>query len=1724
VLAAMLPLGAGAARAQCGMCAGTLNQNAYRCGVDETVCRMVGINTPDPSNPAECDSGCSFVNCRVPEVTGPTIVPVPTPDGKITARLTMDVRSVWNAVAGDSSSGSRYYNPNGTLDMIWYESATVPSLCDPPVPATQCDWFDTDHATCYLEVAGLTCTGAPYDFGVVSFRAQTCGGPEALCGFPSRCGRAADFPGLSFTVTKQDLGCPIPPTEACNGDSTASCEECLAGGVGIGGGGPGAGGSRAPGNPAAGGGAYLYYAAGGAGHAGLPGSASWNATLGRHWSHSYAERIVVDPDESHVWLVTRYATFREWGAPDPGTGVYQTVSPSNEVRTLTWTGNGWTLEELDGAVHAFDGGGLWLSTTDRNGNAKTATYSGGVLAQVHFPDGRREDFSYYPAGDLSEGKLRTITEVGVDGATSHIWTYAWSGDDLTRVDRPDGTAIVYTYGDGRFPGYLTRIKLEGTDGTSRRVERAYEYDGEGNVTASWAGDVSKAAPDAVDLWQLAFDDPVEPTVTTVTDPLGPLGQPITYQLGRDTVSSNTKVLSISGDCPVCGLGPNTTMIYEDSMHPGHPLLPKRILDGRGNETYLVYTDHGQVKSRTEAANVAPGTHPHLPRTTSWTYDSVYPGLVTSIETPSVVGGASLRTTEWLRGDAPHNPTSRRITGVESGSAFVYDTVTGFNGAGQPLTIDPPGHGTADVTTWSYTPPAPGEPDRGELFPFTRTDPLVGDTAFGYDPFNRRTSVVDPNGVETRTVYDPLDRVTEVRQVGASPPADDLATGYEYTVFGDLFRTILPEGNVIEYGYDTAGRLISVERKPDALPESHGERTFYTLDAAGNRTLEELQRWDADAAAWVTVAATEYQYSNRCQVDRVIQAPGTPEEAITEHAYDCNGNLSQVWDPNHPRFDPVTGAELPETALYLYDAVDRLTSVTQPWGGAGGGFTTTSYEYDVQDHLVGVTDAEGNATTYTYSDRDLLTHELVQAFVDPSATCNPAPACDPGCGCTAHTYDEHGALDTTLDARGVLVDRTVDPLDRVTDVDYPGTALDVSYSYDTGPAVCATTSFELGRLGSVTRNGQVVDYCYDRFGRVTRDGELALGYDRNGNRTVIAYPGGVSATYGHDFADRQVSLSVTTPGGTEPVVTAASYLPSRPLSTLVLGSGTTENLTMEWAFDGRYAPTEIGISGAPSVPAAPGGIDNHTWSYTTDRVGNVLEIVERSVCLADPVVLGGQTVTTTQTFTSCSDLEAGSGFAVESPGDVTFEAQGSVILGNGFSVGSGARFQAGSGGAPELSRRTYAYQDVQYFLTGAAGPWPEDLAWTYDAIGNRLTETRDAGTLQTDTYIYAPNAATGNTPILDQVTLGVGGTRDYTWGAAGHLEEVGTMANPVDLVWDAAGRLASADRTAASQTAGFTYDGRSFLMRAEQTAGGTASVSPVYDSSGLLHVLERQASPSEPIERTYHLYLAGRPVAQLAVGGTGTETWTYLTTDHLGTPLLATDATGAVVWEGGFEPFGRDWQAGLPDGASENGIYLRLPGQWDDGTWGDATSGAGVYQNVWRWYQPATGRYTRPDPIHLGILESATRPQNLPLDALDAYYLAILRTGNPVHEHPYLYGARNPLLYYDPLGLFGAGTLAMAGGACIAGDGPFPFGDVVGVPLLIVAGGWAATEVITDWWSHREDCDDCDTDPCDAQYQADSEICRRHSTSRLRALCWRRAALRYSNCIAGRPVPDLFPLE
>lgn len=1425
--------------------------------------------------------------------------------------------------------------------IYWYRQPEVPPCPVWPCSGTACgtagqDPLERDRVETWVTVGGITCDNLGTQTVELSIRARAC--------VSGGCNQNALVENLSFPARQvgEAIGCfepPPPPQGACG------CH-CRPGGANPGGGGGGAGGGGGDGPPGDGWGpgARLRYRAGGAGHPGYPGSAAWRQTLGLYWSHDYALRIAPDPDEQSVWLITEEGIFRNFTAPDAG-GEYQAVSTTAEKRALTWLDPGWTLRELDGTVHAFDAAGRWTSTTDRNGNVKTACYDSepacdgpGPLIAVAMPDGRREEFAHHPSG-----KLASITEVGVLGAAERTWTLTWAWgnvrDELVRLGRPDGTALTFHYEVLGRPGYLSRIELVAAPGSPalpNRVLRAWEYDDFGNVVRTWKGAAGFDDPGAVERWELSFDDPAQPAITTVTDPLGAVE---TYTVGREPGSGVARIEALSTVCPVCSLAGSVALAYGD---PDNQLLPTQLTDGEGIVTGLAYDPFGQLVSRIDAVN-DPDDHPDLPRETTWEYHPTFPALPTVIEGPATLGEVPTRRVDLAYDPATGDLLSRTESGLEAtyptGSFSLVTSYPDYNAAGRVETVDPPGYGTADRTTFTY------DPARGDLLPLTRQDPLLAQpTQFGYDPFNRRTRVTDPNGVHTETEYDAMGRVVRIiqRSDGSTlpepPSAADLVTLYSYTRYGDLFRITLPEGNVVEYGYDAAGRLVSIERKANAA--TAGERTSYTLDGAGNRTREELQRWTG--SAWQTVAETEFVFDGRCRLDRVVRAPGSPEESTTEYAYDCNGNLLEVWDGNHER-----GAD-PPTSRYQYDELDRLVEVRQPW--APGGEAVTSYGYDVQDHLASVLDAEGNLTSYQTSDRDLLTAEA-----------------SPVSGTTTHVYNDHGELTASEDARGVTTVRTVDALDRVTEVVFELAAVEeppfpgplaspaggrllgspsISYLYDAAPASCASgESFALGRLAAIVRGAETVEYCYDRHGRTTRDGELTYGYDENGNRTAVGYPGGVSATYSYDRADRPLSLTVDDGVGTpQTIASAAVYEPFGPLATFTLGNGLVESR----GYDGRYQPTGIAVAGL---------LD---WSYATDGEGNVLSITD--------LLPGGDPV------------------------------------------------------------RGFGYQAPQYFLTGASGPWGA-LSWTYDRIGNRLTEDRD-GTV--DGYGYLQNACTppgppdrpcpGNTPILDAVTLGAGGSREYAFGPAGHLEQVTAGANLVAFSVGADGRLLGVARPAAEESAELAYDGRSFLSRARNfaidavlfadgletgdtgcwssvagaaAAAGTAEcfsteaqrTRPLYDSRGQLQALRRRPGQLAPEDAAYVFHLGDRPVALLERPAAGGATWTYLTTDHLGTPVLATDVSAGLVWRGGFEPFGADWQAGTASGAQENGVFLRLPGQWDDSVWREASLGASIYYNVHRWFTPGTGRYSRPDPA--------------------------LR---PLIGRLYLYAKSNPLFNYDPLGL------------------------------------------------------------------------------------------------------------
>lgn len=138
----------------------------------------------------------------------------------------------------------------------------------------------------------------------------------------------------------------------------------------------------------------------------------------------------------------------------------------------------------------------------------------------------------------------------------------------------------------------------------------------------------------------------------------------------------------------------------------------------------------------------------------------------------------------------------------------------------------------------------------------------------------------------------------------------------------------------------------------------------------------------------------------------------------------------------------------------------------------------------------------------------------------------------------------------------------------------------------------------------------------------------------------------------------------------------------------------------------------------------------------------------------------------------------------------------------------------------------------------------------------------------------------------------------------------------------------------SITGGYVYDSLNRLTSI-QFPDSSQDISYSYDTTG------KVLSMNDPSGTTY--YVAVKSYADIS------RTLFYHT-DHLGTPILVTNGSGTIVWEGELLPFGERYSI---KGKTTNNIGL--PGQYLDVE-------TGLYQNGRRDYNPKKGGYNEADPI------------------------------------------------------------------------------------------------------------------------------------------------------------------
>jgi RHS repeat-associated protein len=267
-------------------------------------------------------------------------------------------------------------------------------------------------------------------------------------------------------------------------------------------------------------------------------------------------------------------------------------------------------------------------------------------------------------------------------------------------------------------------------------------------------------------------------------------------------------------------------------------------------------------------------------------------------------------------------------------------------------------------------------------------------------------------------------------------------------------------------------------------------------------------------------------------------------------------------------------------------------------------------------------------------------------------------------------------------------------------------------------------------------------------------------------------------------------------------------------------------------------------------------------------------------------------------------------------------------------------------------------------------------WTYDANGNRLTQTGA-------TAVSFATASSSN-----RLTSTSGGlVRSYTYDAAGNtLTYAGTT-----FTYFNSGRMKTAK--VGSSTTTFVYNAQG--QRIEKSGGVSGTVLNMYDEAG--HLIGEYTGTGGLTQET--IYLGDIPVATLRPSGSTIAIY-YVHSDNLNTPRAITrPSDNAFAWQWHGDAFGNGTPAQNPQGLGTFAYNLRFPGQYYD-------SESGLHYNYFRDYDPQTSRYIEPDPL-LGLTRWVSDDAVLLVPALVRW---------PKWLAPYVYVTNNPLSEQDSFGM------------------------------------------------------------------------------------------------------------
>ena len=824
---------------------------------------------------------------------------------------------------------------------------------------------------------------------------------------------------------------------------------------------------------------------------------------------------------------------------------------------------------------------------------------------------------------------------------------------------------------------------------------------------------------------------------------------------------------------------------------------------------------------------------------------------------------------------------------------------------------------------------------------------------------RTTRVTDMLGRETVYVHNAREDIVAVRDAAGNvtrndfddegrPEASTDALGRSSTTQFD------PRGNLTQM-VDAAGNATKVEYNALDLPTK-------LTDAMGGEWLRQYdERGNLIASTDPLGQTTRYEVDALGQVTAIIDALGKRktlqwDEAGSLVAYtDCSGHTSrQAYDALGHLLSSTDALE--QTTHYVFDHAGQLQQVTQPDGAQH------RYTWDGQGNLIRYVDPMGQTTTWQHNGAGA-----------------PLLRVDPLGHTLRYHYDEAGRLATLTNENGEITRFGYDLLDRLTDeVGFDGRHQRYCYNAagelthvverggsDFGPG--KVTRFERDELGRMIAKHHVGEspefaassqFTYDALGRLTSAdnawSKVKFAYDPLGQllaetQTLGEAIGDKKFEFKHQYDALGNRTQTILPTG-------------RELNHLFYGSGHLHQVNL----DGQVVSDFERDALYREVRRSQGALHSE-FAYDSAGRLSAQRVVRGSLpspTSPEQTKLGSQGFPALGNFREFSDVQGRFKGIIERRYE--YDPSGQLVQWLDRHRGL-TRYRYDAAGRISRSQigllKDWGPAGVRADAPGNATgqPMAANERFHWDAASNPLPVEHSS------TPSSAGNFVPGNRLIVWQDAR-------YDYDVHGNLIERlqgkrGSAGQTrISFGWDAAHQLVRADvirgpdDAATAQTFRYAYD--AFGRRvAKSDAFGTTHFA--WDGDRM--ALEQRGG--NEIVHLYHLE-SFVPLAQVHDG-----VLHHMHTDHLGTPLEASNDGGEVTWRVTY----RTWGNVVAEEVTEIQQRLRFQGQYLDAE-------TGLHYNRARYYTPDSGLFLTPDPI--GLL------------------------GGP---NVYAY-APNPIEWTDPLGL------------------------------------------------------------------------------------------------------------